>query len=131
MVTNADRIGDPTFTGKADSRVTRVGKLLRAAHVDELPQFINILSGEMSLVGPRPERYVKELEEQIPFYRMRLAVRPGTAGWALVKQGYAEGKEGTLLKLQYDLFYIKHMSFYLDMVIIIRTAIDMLFRRGQ
>ena len=131
MVADADRVGDPTFTGKADRRVTRVGRLLRAAHVDELPQFLNILKGEMSLVGPRPERYVKELEEQIPFYRMRLAVRPGTAGWALVKQGYAEGTEGTLVKLQYDLFYIKHMSFYLDMVIIIRTAIDMLFRRGQ
>jgi exopolysaccharide biosynthesis polyprenyl glycosylphosphotransferase len=131
MVPNADRIGDPTFTAKADDRVTRVGRLLRAAHLDELPQFINILSGEMSLVGPRPERYVKELEEQIPFYRMRLAVRPGTAGWALVKQGYAEGTEGTLIKLQYDLFYIKHMSLYLDVVIIVRTAIDMLFRRGQ
>ncbi len=80
MVANADRIGDPTFTGKADSRVTRVGRLLRAAHVDELPQFINILKGDMSLVGPRPERYVQELEEQIPFYRMRLAVRPGRPG---------------------------------------------------
>ena len=131
MVSDADRIGDPTFTGKADARVTRVGRLLRAAHVDELPQFLNILRGEMSLVGPRPERYVRELEEQIPFYRMRLAVKPGTAGWALVKQGYAEGTKGTLVKLQYDLFYIKHQSFYLDMVILIRTAIDMLFRRGQ
>ena len=131
MVAAADRIGDPTFTGKADSRVTRVGRLLRAAHVDELPQFLNILEGEMSLVGPRPERYVRELEEQIPFYRLRLAVKPGTAGWALVKQGYAEGTKGTLVKLQYDLFYIKHQSFYLDTVILIRTAIDMLFRRGQ
>ncbi len=131
MVSDADRIGDPTFTGKSDSRITRVGRLLRAAHVDELPQFLNILRGEMSLVGPRPERYVRELEEAIPFYRMRLAVRPGTAGWALVKQGYAEGTKATLIKLQYDLFYIKHQSFYLDMVIIIRTAIDMLFRRGQ
>jgi lipopolysaccharide/colanic/teichoic acid biosynthesis glycosyltransferase len=131
MVANADRVGDPTFTGKQDSRVTRIGWLLRAAHVDELPQFLNILKGDMSLVGPRPERYVKELEEQIPFYRMRLAVKPGTAGWALVKQGYAEGKAGTLVKLQYDLFYIKRQSFYLDMVILIRTAITMLFRRGQ
>jgi exopolysaccharide biosynthesis polyprenyl glycosylphosphotransferase len=131
MVSNADQIGDPTFTGKADSRITRVGRLLRAAHLDELPQFLNILRGEMSLVGPRPERYVRELEEQIPFYRMRLAVKPGTAGWALVKQGYAEGTKGTLVKLQYDLFYIKHQSFYLDMVILIRTVVDMLFRRGQ
>ncbi len=131
MVVNADQIGDPTFTGKTDDRVTRLGRLLRAAHVDELPQFLNILQGDMSLVGPRPERYVPEMEEQIPFYRMRLAVKPGTTGWALIRQGYAEGTEATLVKLQYDLFYIKHLSFYLDLVILIRTAVVMLFRRGQ
>ncbi len=131
MVENADQVGDPTFTGKRDSRVTRVGRLLRAAHIDELPQFLNILRGEMSLVGPRPERFVPDLEEQIPFYRMRLAVRPGTTGWALVRQGYAEGIEATLVKLQYDLFYIKHQSFYLDLLILIRTAVLMLYRRGQ
>lgn len=131
MRADADKVGDPTFTAKSDSRITRVGKLLRASHVDELPQFLNILFGEMSLVGPRPERYVPELEAQIPFYRMRLAVKPGTAGWALVKQGYAEGTEGTLVKLQYDLYYIKYQSVYLDVVIVIRTAVDMLFRRGQ
>lgn len=131
MVANADRTGDPTFTAKSDSRITKVGWFLRGAHIDELPQFLNILLGEMSLVGPRPERYVPELEAQIPFYRMRLAVKPGTAGWALVKQGYAEGTEGTLVKLQYDLYYIKYQSTYLDLVIIIRTAVDMLFRRGR
>ncbi len=131
MVANADRKGDPTFTAMSDSRITRVGWFLRGAHIDELPQFLNILLGEMSLVGPRPERYVPELEAKIPFYRMRLAVKPGTAGWALVKQGYAEGAEGTLVKLQYDLYYIKYQSIYLDLVIVIRTAVDMLFRRGR
>ncbi|MEZ4455509.1 MAG: sugar transferase [Gemmatimonadales bacterium] len=131
MVADADRRGDPTFTSQGDSRITRIGRLLRGAHIDELPQFMNVLVGQMSLVGPRPERYVPELEAQIPFYRMRLAVKPGTAGWALVKQGYAEGAEGTLVKLQYDLYYIKNQSLYLDFVIMIRTAVDMLFRRGR
>jgi lipopolysaccharide/colanic/teichoic acid biosynthesis glycosyltransferase len=131
MVQDADRRGDPTFTSRKDDRVTRVGRWLRAAHLDELPQFLNILRGEMSLVGPRPERHVPELEERIPFYRMRLAVKPGTAGWALIKQGYAEGAEETLVKLQYDLYYIKHQSLWLDVVILVRTAADMLFRRGR
>lgn len=131
MVANADRVGDPTFTRREDSRITRLGHLLRGAHLDELPQFLNVLRGEMSLVGPRPERYVPELEQQIPFYRMRLAVRPGTAGWALVRQGYAEGTADTLVKLQYDLYYIKHQSLYLDLVILIRAAVVMLFRRGR
>jgi lipopolysaccharide/colanic/teichoic acid biosynthesis glycosyltransferase len=131
MVRDADQRGDPTFTRHGDARITRLGGLLRAAHLDELPQFINILRGEMSLVGPRPERYVAELEERIPFYRTRLAVKPGTAGWALIKQGYAEGTEGTLVKLQYDLYYIKHQSLYLDVLILVRTAVDMLFRRGR
>ena len=131
MVRDADGRGDPTFTRHGDDRITRLGWLLRAAHLDELPQFINILRGEMSLVGPRPERYVAELEERIPFYRTRLAVKPGTAGWALIKQGYAEGTEATLVKLQYDLYYIKHQSLYLDVLILVRTAVDMLFRRGR
>jgi lipopolysaccharide/colanic/teichoic acid biosynthesis glycosyltransferase len=131
MVQGADQVGDPTFTHRGDQRVTRLGRLLRAAHLDELPQFLNILRGEMSLVGPRPERAVPELEERIPFYRMRLAAKPGTAGWALVKQGYAEGTEGTLIKLQYDLYYIKHRCLSLDVVILVRTAVDMLLRRGR
>jgi lipopolysaccharide/colanic/teichoic acid biosynthesis glycosyltransferase len=131
MVADADRIGDPTFTRMGDDRVTRLGRFLRLTHLDELPQFVNILLGDMSLVGPRPERPVPELEEQIPFYRLRYAVRPGTAGWALVRQGYAEGIEGTRLKLQYDLYYIKHQSLYFDLVILLRTAIDMVNLRGR
>ncbi len=131
MVPNADRIGDPTFTAKNDQRITRIGRLLRAIHVDELPQIVNILKGEMSLVGPRPERYVPELEENIPYYRTRYAVKPGATGLALIKQGYANGLEGTRIKLQYDLYYIKHQSLYLDLLILIKTAIHMVTMRGQ
>lgn len=131
MVANADRLGDPTFTKKKDNRITRLGSFLRTTHLDELPQFINILKGEMSIVGPRPERYVAELEEAIPFYRTRYAVRPGTAGWALVKQGYADGVEDTLIKLQYDLYYIKHLSLSLDIRILVKTVRAMLTLRGR
>ena len=131
MVSNADRIGDPTFTAKSDARITRVGRFLRLTHIDELPQFINIVLGDMSLVGPRPERYVPELEENIPYYRARNAVKPGATGWALVNQGYAEGIEGTLVKLQYDLYYIKHQSLVLDILIMCKSVIHMLSMGGQ
>jgi exopolysaccharide biosynthesis polyprenyl glycosylphosphotransferase len=131
MVSNADHIGDPTFTKKNDQRITRVGRILRLSHLDELPQFINILKGDMSIVGPRPERYVPELEENIPFYRTRYAVKPGATGLALVRQGYAEGIEGTLIKLQYDLYYIKHQSLSLDVFILFKSVIHMLTMRGQ
>ena len=131
MVANADRIGDPTFTAKSDSRITRVGRLLRLTHIDELPQFINVVTGDMSLVGPRPERHVPELEDSIPYYRARYAVKPGATGWALVNQGYAEGIDGTLIKLQYDLYYIKHQSLTLDILILCRSVIHMLTMGGQ
>jgi len=131
MVTNADQIGNPTFTAKNDSRITRVGRILRTAHIDELPQLINVVAGDMSLVGPRPERLVPELEESIPYYRTRYAVKPGATGWALVNQGYAEGVEDTLVKLQYDLYYIKHLSLSLDVLIIFKSVIHMLTMRGR
>ena len=131
MVANADSVGDPTFTAKNDFRITRVGKFLRTIHIDELPQLINVLSGEMSLIGPRPERYVPELEERIPYYRTRYVTKPGATGWALVKQGYAEGPEETLIKLQYDLYYIKHQSLSLDLLIMFKTVIHMITMRGR
>lgn len=131
MVVNADRIGDPTFTSKKDQRITKVGRILRLAHIDELPQFINIILGQLSLVGPRPERYVPKLEDSIPYYRARYAVKPGATGWALVKQGYAEGLEGTLIKLQYDLYYIKHQSLIFDIIILCKSAIHMLTMGGR
>jgi lipopolysaccharide/colanic/teichoic acid biosynthesis glycosyltransferase len=116
-----------------DPRVTRVGRILRKSHVDEFPQFLNILKGEMSAVGPRPERpeFVEELAKEIPFYRVRHAVKPGMAGWGLVKQGYGASKEDALLKLQYDLYYIKHQSLWLDLVILLKTVVDTLTLGGR
>jgi len=125
--------GKAVWAAKNDSRVTRVGRILRKTHVDEFPQFWNILKGEMSVVGPRSERpeFVEELAREIPFYRVRHAVRPGMAGWGLVKQGYGGSKEEAVLKLQYDLYYIKHQSLWLDIVILIKTIIDTLTFRGR
>jgi len=115
--------GQPVWAAEADPRVTRVGRVLRRTRLDELPQVINVLKGEMSIVGPRPERpeLVAELERQIPFYRARLAVRPGVTGWAQVNYGYGRSVEDALIKLQYDLYYIKHQSLWLDLQVIWRT----------
>jgi exopolysaccharide biosynthesis polyprenyl glycosylphosphotransferase len=125
--------GKAVWAARNDCRVTRVGRILRKTHVDEFPQFWNILKGEMSVVGPRSERpeFVEELAREIPFYRVRHCVRPGMAGWGLVKQGYGGSKEEAVLKLQYDLYYIKHQSLWLDIVILIKTIIDTLTFRGR
>lgn len=132
MIPNAENNG-AVWAQKNDNRTTRVGRILRKTHVDEFPQFINILKGEMSAVGPRPERpeFVAELVQAIPFYRIRHAVKPGMAGWGLIKQGYGASKEDALLKLQYDLYYIKHQSLWLDLVILFRTIIDTLTFGGR
>ena len=132
MVPNAEN-GKAVWAKKDDPRVTRVGALLRKTHVDEFPQFINILKGQMSAVGPRPERpeFVEELAGSIPFYRVRHAVKPGMAGWGLVKQGYGDSREEALLKLQYDLYYIKHQSLWLDIVILLKTVLDTVGFRGR
>jgi exopolysaccharide biosynthesis polyprenyl glycosylphosphotransferase len=132
MVPDAEK-GRAVWAKEDDPRVTRVGRILRRTHVDEFPQFLNILKGEMSAVGPRPERpeFVEELAKEIPFYRMRHAVKPGMAGWGLVKQGYGASKEDALLKLQYDLYYIKHQSLWLDIVILLKTIVDTLTLRGR
>ena len=133
MVPDAEKDGRAVWAREKDPRVTRVGRILRATHTDELPQFINILKGEMSVVGPRPERpeFVAELERQIPFYRLRHAVRPGMAGWALVKYGYGSSVEDALAKLQYDLYYIKHQSLYLDFLILLKTLGQMVVLKGR
>ncbi len=125
MVTDAEQ-GKAVWATEGDSRVTRVGRLLRKTHVDEFPQFLNILRGEMSAVGPRPERpeFVEELAAEIPFYRVRHAVKPGMAGWGLINQGYGASKEDALLKLQYDLYYIKHQSLWLDILILLKSVIN-------
>jgi len=132
MVPDAEK-GQAVWAQENDGRVTRVGHILRKTHLDEFPQFLNILKGEMSAVGPRPERpeFAEELAREIPFYRVRHAVRPGMAGWALVRQGYAASKEDALLRLQYDLYYIKHQSVWLDLVILFKTVVDTLRLRGR
>lgn len=123
MRQDAEASSGAVWAGHADSRVTRVGRFIRKWRIDELPQLINVLRGEMSLVGPRPERpeFVETLASAIPFYRERLMVPPGITGWAQVKYPYAASIEAARRKLQYDLYYIKHMSFFLDVTILLRT----------
>ena len=116
-----------------DTRVTPVGRFLRKVRLDELPQLWNVLVGEMSFVGPRPERpeFVSQLTEQIPFYGLRHAVKPGVTGWAQVCYTYGASVEDALEKLQYDLFYIKNLSMALDVFVIVKTVQTVLLRRGQ
>ncbi len=124
---------EPSQTHAADGRITRVGSVLRRLHIDELPQAWNILRGEMSMIGPRPEQpaYVATLEESIGFYRTRLSVRPGLTGWAQVNIGYGEGIEGAREKLSYDLYYIKRQSPALDLLIMARTLFAVLSLKGR
>ena len=132
MAADAETETGPVFAALRDPRVTPVGGILRATRLDELPQLWNILRGQMSLVGPRPERpeFVKELSEEIPFYGQRHVVKPGLTGWAQVRYEYAANITDTMEKLQYDLFYIKNMSIVLDLVIIFSTVKTVLRRRG-
>jgi len=123
----------PRATGVNDDRITGVGRLLRKSHMDELPQFLNVLRGEMSLVGPRAEQadLVDQFQNQIPFYRARLLVKPGLTGWAQVNYGYATTVKQTAHKLEYDLFYIKHRNLMLDLVILLRTFSTVFGLKGQ
>ncbi|HEU5382731.1 MAG TPA: sugar transferase [Ktedonobacteraceae bacterium] len=132
MYPNAERTGHAVWASKDDPRITRFGSFMRRTHLDELPQVFNILRGDMSLIGPRPERevFVNELETTIPFYRCRLAVKPGLTGWAQVKYHYGNSTNDALVKLQYDLYYIKRRSFMLDIFIILSTVLEVLQRRG-
>ena len=118
---------------KNDVRITRFGKFLRRSRLDEFPQFYNILKGEMSLIGPRPERpvFVRELSELIPFYDTRHFIKPGLTGWAQVMTRYANSHADSLEKLQYDLYYIKHRNIFLDINILTRTLSTIIFFRGQ
>jgi exopolysaccharide biosynthesis polyprenyl glycosylphosphotransferase len=134
MVKDAEAQGAAVWATVNDPRVTRVGRILRALMVDEFPQFYNVLRGDMSMVGPRPERpeLVADLEKHIPLYRTRHSVRPGMAGWALANAGYGRSVSDALVKLQYDLYYIKHQSQYLDLLIILKTiGRALLLRRGE
>jgi lipopolysaccharide/colanic/teichoic acid biosynthesis glycosyltransferase len=133
MFKNAEKQGGAVWAKKGDSRVTPFGKFLRYSRLDEMPQFINILKGEMSLIGPRPERpfFVNELSKMLPFYETRHIIKPGLTGWAQVKTRYGSSVDDSLLKLQYDLYYIKHRSFFLDCNILIKTLSTVIFFRGQ
>jgi exopolysaccharide biosynthesis polyprenyl glycosylphosphotransferase len=132
MVSNAEKAG-AVFSTVNDSRVTPFGKFMRKARIDELPQFINVLKGEMAVIGPRPERpfFVKEIAEVMPFYETRHVIKPGLTGWAQVNYSYGESVVDSLIKLQYDLYYIKHRSIFLDLNITIKTISTVLFYRGQ
>jgi lipopolysaccharide/colanic/teichoic acid biosynthesis glycosyltransferase len=115
-----------------DPRVTPIGRWLRRLRLDELPQLLNVVRGEMSIVGPRPERpeFVRTLSEQIPFYRQRHCVRPGVTGWAQINYKYGETLEDTIVKLEYDLYYIKNLSPSLDAYILFHTLKVMLFSQS-
>ncbi|MBL8133767.1 MAG: sugar transferase [Anaerolineae bacterium] len=124
MIPDAEAASGPVFSSKDDKRVTRFGRFMRKSRLDEVPQLLNVLRGDMSIVGPRPERpeHISRLTEQIPFYRTRLIVRPGLTGWAQVRYDYGANDVDAMVKLQYDLYYIRHQSLLLDVNIMLRTV---------
>tara|TARA_B110000503_G_scaffold91700_1_gene138384 strand:- start:32643 stop:34043 length:1401 start_codon:yes stop_codon:yes gene_type:complete len=132
MGVNAEKTG-PQYTTKDDHRVRPFARLLRRLRVDEFPQLINIIKGDMNLIGPRPERpkFVSKLNKSIPFYEVRHVIKPGLTGWAQVNHNYGTSQDDALIKLQYDLYYIKNRSFFLDLSIMIKTLSTVLFMRGQ
>ncbi len=133
MRVDAEQLSGPVWATEEDPRITRIGKILRKLRLDELPQVINVLRGEMAFVGPRPERphFVKQLKEQIPFYDLRHSLRPGITGWAQVSMHYGATVEESSDKLEYDLFYIKNCSFSFDLLILFQTVKIVLFGRGS
>lgn len=133
MARNAEKEGEARMAEENDERVTKVGWFLRKTHLDEFPQFINVLNGEMSLVGPRAERpqMVANFQKALPFYRARLLVKPGVTGWAQINYGYAGTVKETAVKLEYDLYYIEHRTLLMDISIILRTIWNVLGLKGQ
>jgi sugar transferase (PEP-CTERM system associated) len=132
MVENAENLSGPVWAQSDDERVTRVGRIIRKLRIDEIPQLWNVLKGEMSFVGPRPERkfFVEKLKEMIPYYAVRNTVKPGITGWAQISYGYGASVEDAVEKLNYDLFYIKNMSALMDLMIVLRTIKIVLFGSG-
>jgi len=132
MRTDAEKDGKPVWATADDERTTRVGRIIRVIRVDEIPQFWNIIKGEMSFVGPRPERphFVRQLAEEIPYYEHRHLTAPGLTGWAQIKYPYGASVEDARRKLQYDLFYVKNQGLALDLVIVFETVKTVLFGRG-
>jgi len=133
MFTSEEELPKEAQTGSMDSRITRVGKIIRIWHIDEIPQIWNVLKGEMSIVGPRPEqkKFADEFEHEIQYYRERFTVKPGITGWAQINYGYGAGAEGAEEKLKYDLFYIKNVSFFMDLMIIVRTGKKVIAGEGS
>lgn len=133
MVEGAEEKSGPIWSSHDDPRITRVGRLLRRLRLDELPQLVNVLKGEMSLIGPRPirEYFADKLVADIPLYELRFAVRPGLTGWAQVNHGYANSRESQVEKFEYDLFYIQNVSLFLDAMIMVMTLRTVFQRKGQ
>lgn len=133
MIVNAEQEGRAVFATLNDVRITPFGKFLRKTRIDEVPQFINVLKAEMGLIGPRPERpiFVAEIAKTIPLYQTRHVIKPGLTGWAQVNYPYGATLEDSLMKLRYDLYYIKHRSLFLDINIVMKTLSTILFARGQ
>jgi exopolysaccharide biosynthesis polyprenyl glycosylphosphotransferase len=123
MAQNAEANHGPVWASENDPRVTRVGAIIRKVRIDEIPQMINVLKGEMSFVGPRPERqfFVEQLKQKIPYYDLRHSVKPGITGWAQICYRYGDSEQDAVEKLQYDLYYIKHMSPIFDLQIIFES----------
>uniref|UniRef100_A0A831ZTY1 TIGR03013 family PEP-CTERM/XrtA system glycosyltransferase n=1 Tax=Desulfacinum infernum TaxID=35837 RepID=A0A831ZTY1_9BACT len=132
MVQNAERLSGPVWAEERDPRITRVGRVLRKLRLDELPQFWNVLRGDMSFVGPRPERpvFVQALKKRIPYYGERHTVKPGITGWAQVNYPYGASEEDALKKMEYDLFYVKNFTILMDLYVILKTVQIVLFGRG-
>lgn len=132
MVQDAEKKSGPVWASEEDDRITRVGRIIRKLRIDEIPQLWNVLKGEMSFVGPRPERdhFVKQLEENIPYFGERFTVKPGLTGWAQVSYGYGASIEDAKEKLNYDLFYTKNFSILMDLMIVMKTVKIVLFGKG-
>jgi exopolysaccharide biosynthesis polyprenyl glycosylphosphotransferase len=132
MWNGAESDGIPRWANAGDERTTRTGKIIRKLRIDELPQIVNVFKGDMSFVGPRPERpyFVEQLEKRIPYYSLRHSVKPGITGWAQVRYSYGASEDDAVEKLQYDLYYVKNHSLFLDLVVLINTIEVVLWNRG-
>ncbi|MEO5378885.1 MAG: exopolysaccharide biosynthesis polyprenyl glycosylphosphotransferase, partial [Magnetococcus sp. DMHC-6] len=132
MCNDAEQDGIARWAQRNDKRITRVGRFIRNTRIDELPQFFNVLNGEMSLVGPRPERpeFVETLRRKIPFYSERLRVKPGITGWAQICYGYGSTENDAAEKLKFDLYYVKNRSLFLDLMVLIHSVEVVIFGKG-
>ena len=132
MRRDAEKDGKPVWAKAQDNRVTKVGRIIRKLRIDELPQLFSVLTGDMSLVGPRPERpfFVDQLTKEIPFYAVRHSVKPGVTGWAQVRYHYGATVEDSAEKLQYDLYYVKNHSLFLDILVLFETVGVVLTGKG-